>query len=234
VGRPTTSPGSDHPATSSWKGRVEASPSSSRRSVSTWRQDRSTARPKRSSSCPTCPRPGRARSCAGCCARPRGADPGTHPTLARRHVVDAIPPVPRLRPGGLTLDARTVPDNWRWRADPVSPGPAMCSTWTALLSRRGGRQHYLEWPYRDWEAFSGGDDPVIDEVAALLDVIGHEHTCAASTARADPGAAPDPGLTRSVRAALGTCSSCGTNGDYGASREFKGGRCTSCAPTAST
>ena len=45
-----------------------------------------------------------------------------------------------------------------------------------MLSDAAGRQHYLEAPRRDWDAFfdACGDDPVIEEVKALLDLLDPE------------------------------------------------------------
>ena len=42
-----------------------------------------------------------------------------------------------------------------------------------MLSDAAGRQHYLEYPRRDWEAFfqACGDDELIDEVARLLELL---------------------------------------------------------------
>jgi phosphoglycolate phosphatase-like HAD superfamily hydrolase len=42
-----------------------------------------------------------------------------------------------------------------------------------VLSDAAGRQHFLEHPRRDWRAFfdACGDDPLIDEVARLLDLL---------------------------------------------------------------
>ena len=66
-----------------------------------------------------------------------------------------------------------VPDNWRWRADPVAPGPAVVFDMDGVLSDASRRQHYLDRPFRDWEAFfqACGDDDLIAEVARLLDVL---------------------------------------------------------------
>jgi phosphoglycolate phosphatase-like HAD superfamily hydrolase len=60
------------------------------------------------------------------------------------------------------------PDNWRWRDGRVDPGSAVVFDMDGVLSDAAGRQHYLEWPYRDWEAFfeACGDDELIAEVAA--------------------------------------------------------------------
>ena len=62
--------------------------------------------------------------------------------------------------------------NWRWRAEPVA-GPAIVFDMDGVLSDAAGRQHYLDRPFRDWEAFFAacGDDDLIDEVARLLDVL---------------------------------------------------------------
>src|SRR5690349_12094145 len=45
------------------------------------------------------------------------------------------------------------PDNWQWRAGRVDPGPAVVFDLDGVLSDAVGRQHYLERPFRDWEAF---------------------------------------------------------------------------------
>jgi hypothetical protein len=76
-------------------------------------------------------------------------------------------------------------DNWHWRAGPVEPGPTIVFDMDGVLSDAAGRQHYLEWPTRDWEAFFAacGDDALIDEVARLLDVISSEHRIVLLTAR---------------------------------------------------
>ena len=65
------------------------------------------------------------------------------------------------------------PDNWYWHRGPVEPGPAVVFDMDGVLSDAAGRQHYLERPYRDWEAFFAacGDDQLIDEVARLLEVL---------------------------------------------------------------
>ncbi len=66
-----------------------------------------------------------------------------------------------------------VPDNWRWRAGPVPAGPAVVFDMDGVLSDASRRQHYLDRPFRDWEAFfqACGDDDLINEVARLLEVL---------------------------------------------------------------
>jgi phosphoglycolate phosphatase-like HAD superfamily hydrolase len=78
-------------------------------------------------------------------------------------------------------------DNWCWRDEPVSPGPAVVFDMDGVLSDAAGRQHYLERPRRDWEAFFAacGDDQLIEEVARLLDVIDPTHRIILLTARPD-------------------------------------------------
>ena len=92
--------------------RVHA-PSWSRRSASTWPR-RSARRPvpRRSSWCPTCPRPAAARSCAGCCATwPRDATSATPPPWPTRPVVDDIRRRAAEAPvGGLTPACRPRAD----------------------------------------------------------------------------------------------------------------------------
>ena len=60
--------------------------------------------------------------------------------------------------------------NWRWRDGIIAPGPAVVFDMDGVLSDASGRQHLLERPYRDWDGFfeACGDDPLIDDVAALL------------------------------------------------------------------
>ena len=78
-----------------------------------------------------------------------------------------------------------VYDNWRWRDGPVEPGPAVVFDMDGVLSDAAGRQHYLEYPYRDWESFfdACGDDALIDEVARLLDLLDDELRIILLTAR---------------------------------------------------
>ena len=66
-----------------------------------------------------------------------------------------------------------VPDHWTWRDDPVEPGPAVVVDIDGVLSDAASRQHYLEAPRRDWQGFfeACGDDPVIEEVKVLLDLL---------------------------------------------------------------
>ncbi|MBK9179642.1 MAG: hypothetical protein IPM45_08760 [Acidimicrobiales bacterium] len=69
-----------------------------------------------------------------------------------------------------------VPDHYRWRAGPVGTGAAVVFDLDGVLSDAAGRQHYLDEGRKDWEAFFAacGDDPLIDEVAALLHLL-QEH-----------------------------------------------------------
>jgi len=76
-------------------------------------------------------------------------------------------------------------DNWRWRNRPVAPGPSVVFDMDGVLSDAAGRQHYLEFPRRDWEAFfqACGDDELVDEVARLLEIIESDHRIILLTAR---------------------------------------------------
>jgi phosphoglycolate phosphatase-like HAD superfamily hydrolase len=67
----------------------------------------------------------------------------------------------------------TVPQNWQWRDAALDPGPVVVFDMDGVLSDAAGRQHYLEFPLRDWDAFfdACGEDQVIDEVARLLDLL---------------------------------------------------------------
>ena len=63
------------------------------------------------------------------------------------------------------------PHNWHWPDRPVEPGRCVVFDMDGVLSDAAGRQHYLDRPFRDWEAFfeACGDDEVIAEVERLLE-----------------------------------------------------------------
>jgi len=55
----------------------------------------------------------------------------------------------------------------------VPPGRAVVFDLDGVLSDAASRQHFLEWGRRDWDAFfdACGDDPLVDEVARLLELL---------------------------------------------------------------
>jgi HAD superfamily, subfamily IIIB (Acid phosphatase) len=64
--------------------------------------------------------------------------------------------------------------NWSWREGaPHVGGPAVIFDIDGVLSDAAGRQHYLDHGRRDWTAFfeACGDDPVIEEIARLLELL---------------------------------------------------------------
>ncbi|HXX91628.1 MAG TPA: hypothetical protein VEI83_15525 [Acidimicrobiales bacterium] len=65
------------------------------------------------------------------------------------------------------------PPNWSWRAGPVEPQAAVVFDIDGVLSDAAGRQHFIERGRRDWDAFfeACGDDPLVDEVARLLELL---------------------------------------------------------------
>ena len=73
----------------------------------------------------------------------------------------------------MTRAAPYLPDNWHWRAGPVEPGPAVVFDIDGVLSDAASRQHYIESGRRDWDAFfdACGQDPLIEEVARLLELL---------------------------------------------------------------
>jgi hypothetical protein len=68
---------------------------------------------------------------------------------------------------------QVTPDNWTWHTDAVEPGSAVIVDIDGVLSDATNRQHYVEAPFADWRAFfdACGDDPVIEEVKTLLDLL---------------------------------------------------------------
>jgi hypothetical protein len=78
-----------------------------------------------------------------------------------------------------------VPDNWQWRSGAVEAGAAVVFDMDGVLSDASRRQHYLDRPFRDWEAFfqACGDDELIAEVARLLEVLDPELKVLLLTAR---------------------------------------------------
>ena len=75
--------------------------------------------------------------------------------------------------------------NWEWRDGPVEPGRAVIFDLDGVLSDAAGRQHYIEYPFPDWEAFfhACGDDDLISEVARMLEVIDPTYKVVMLTAR---------------------------------------------------
>jgi hypothetical protein len=67
----------------------------------------------------------------------------------------------------------------------MEPGPAAVIDIDGVLSDAASRQHYLESPRRDWRAFfdACGDDPVIEEVKVLLDLLDRDLLIVLLTAR---------------------------------------------------
>ena len=78
-----------------------------------------------------------------------------------------------------------VHDNWFWRSEPIEGGAAVVFDMDGVLSDATRRQHYIEYPFPDWESFfhACGDDDLIDEVARLLDVIDDDNRIVLLTAR---------------------------------------------------
>lgn len=91
-----------------------------------------------------------------------------------------------------------------------------------VLSDAAGRQHYLQRPWRDWEAFfdACGEDPVIDETGRLLQVLAPDLRVVLLTAR--PFRVQPQTLTwLSANELRWDVLIMRDYGDYGSSRQFK-------------
>lgn len=111
--------------------------------------------------------------------------------------------------------------NWCWRDGPVA-GRAVVFDLDGVLSDAANRQHYLEGPWRDWDSFfeACGEDPLIDEVARLLELMDSELSVVLLTAR--PAWVQPQTLAWLNRYRLRwDLLVMRDRGDYGAAREFK-------------
>ncbi len=115
-----------------------------------------------------------------------------------------------------------VPANWRWRAGSVTAGPVVVFDLDGVLSDASGRQHLLERPYRDWDAFfeACAEDPLVDEVGRLLECLTDDVGVVLLTAR--PMRVQRQTLSWLERMDLRwDLLIMREAGDYGASRDFK-------------
>lgn len=75
-------------------------------------------------------------------------------------------------------------EHWRWReATPAPAGQVVIFDIDGVLADAAGRQHYLDWG--DWKTFfeACGDDPVIEEIERLLELLDHTLLIVLVTAR---------------------------------------------------
>lgn len=113
-------------------------------------------------------------------------------------------------------------DNWLWREKPVGGGRAVVFDLDGVLSDAASRQHFLERPRRDWDAFfeACGDDPLIEEIARLLDLLDEQLAVVLLTAR--PARVQPQTVAWLHRYGLRWDLLVMRDfGDYGAAREFK-------------
>lgn len=73
---------------------------------------------------------------------------------------------------------------WTWHAGPRA-GAAVVFDLDGVLADAASRQHFLKGPRPDWEAFfaASGEDPLVDEVAVLLQLLGPDLAIVLLTAR---------------------------------------------------
>jgi hypothetical protein len=80
---------------------------------------------------------------------------------------------------------RPVPEHWCWREEPLAGGPTVVFDLDGVLSDAANRQHFIERGRRDWRAFfdACGDDPLIDDVARLTELLDSSLTVVLLTGR---------------------------------------------------
>ncbi|HVA75495.1 MAG TPA: hypothetical protein VNF71_13130 [Acidimicrobiales bacterium] len=101
-------------------------------------------------------------------------------------------------------------------------GRAVVFDLDGVLSDAASRQHFLERPRRDWDAFfeACGDDPLIEEIARLLDLLDGQLVIVLLTAR--PARVQPQTLAWLHRYGLRWDLLVMRDfGDYGAAHEFK-------------
>jgi phosphoglycolate phosphatase-like HAD superfamily hydrolase len=71
----------------------------------------------------------------------------------------------------VVMAAEYARENWHWRDPALQAGPAVIFDIDGVLADAAGRQHFLDWG--DWRSFfdACGDDPVIDEIERLLELL---------------------------------------------------------------
>jgi hypothetical protein len=74
--------------------------------------------------------------------------------------------------------------SWTWHNGPTE-GVAVVFDLDGVLSNAEARQHYIKAPRPDWESFfsASAEDPLVDEVAALLGLLAPELAVVLLTAR---------------------------------------------------
>ena len=102
--------------------------------------------------------------------------------------------------------AQSLPEHWTWRDDAVDPGAAVVVDIDGVLSDAARRQHYLESPRQDWRSFfdACGEDPVIEEVRTVLDLLDPELQIVLLTAR-PTGCTTSPRRGCAATGSAGTC-----------------------------
>ena len=72
-----------------------------------------------------------------------------------------------------------------WRDGPVEPGPAVVVDLDGTLSDASAREHHVQATPKNWDAFfaAAGDDPLVDHIARLVELLDPELVVILLTAR---------------------------------------------------
>lgn len=75
--------------------------------------------------------------------------------------------------------------NWIWRRDGLPRTETVVFDMDGVISDASHRQYFLRDGRRDWDGFFAAsvDDPVIEDTAVLLDLLGADHSIVLLTAR---------------------------------------------------
>ena len=95
-----------------------------------------------------------------------------------------------------------VRENWRWRGEPRTGGPAVIFDIDGVVADAAGRQHYLDWGTGRGSSTPAATIPIIEEIERLLELLDQSLTDRAPDRSTAQGTAAHGWLARALRTAL--------------------------------